>query len=205
MKGQFVLLLALLFTHVIGFSQNADSLQFEAGVAINRYVPDRTDENLPYFFSGSLRYKFKSTEKFDHLINVRVAGNYNRQVSFKPMISKRYLAFEAGYHGRWKRDSTNWRFAWGINAGMYHINERVSPLNLFPFLNTTDPFNRARYKFAIAPQISVEYYLNPLTYVQVALSMNVGTPYYGDTDHLKFNTFRGFSAQSPSFGIYRKF
>ena len=94
----------------------------------------------------------------------------------------------------------------GVNAGVFQINETVTPLNLFPFLGQMeDPFNRARYKFAISPQISVEYYLNPLTYIQFALSMSLGTSYYGDVDHLEFNSARGFSAQSPSFGIYRKF
>lgn len=190
---------------VYSFGQDSDTTKFEAGVALNRYVPDRDNENLPYLFSGSVRYKFKSTNKFDHLINVRVAGNYNKQVTLKPFVSKRYLSFEAGYQGRWQRDSTKWRFAWGVNAGIFHINEKVTPFNMFPFLEQKEPFNRARYKIAVSPQISVEYYINPLTYFQFAFSMSVGTPYYGEVDHLEFNSFRGFSAQAPSFGIFRKF
>lgn len=205
MKGKLIVLLISLLVSLNGFTQEADSTQFEAGVALNRYVPDRDNENLPYFFSGSIRYNFKRTEKFDHLINVRVAGNINRQATFKPRVSKRYLAFEAGYQGRWRRDSTNWRFSWGVNAGIFHINENITPLNLHPFLGEAEPFSRARYKLAISPQISVEYYLNPLTYIQFALSMSVGTPYYGEVDHLEFNSVRGFSAQAPSFGIFRKF
>ncbi|MDB2657050.1 hypothetical protein N9Y60_03225 [Crocinitomicaceae bacterium] len=206
MEGKFTLLLIVLLMSLNGFTQDADSTKFEAGAALNRYVPDRDNENLPYFFSGSIRYNFKKTAKYDHLINVRVSGNYNKQVSFKPLLSKRYLSFEAGYQGRWKRDSTNWRFSWGVNAGVFHINERVTPINFFPFLGPAeDPYNRARYKLAISPQISVEYYLNSLTYVQVALSMSVGTPYYGEVDHLEFNSVRGFSAKAPSLGIFRKF
>jgi len=136
MEGKFTLLLFVLLTSLNGFAQDSDSTKFEAGVALNRYVPDRDNENLPYFFSGSIRYNFKRTEKYDHLINVRIAGNYNKQVSVKPLVSKRYISFEAGYQGRWKRDSTNWRFSWGVNAGIFHINESITPLNLFPFLGS---------------------------------------------------------------------
>jgi hypothetical protein len=206
MKRKQTLVLLFLLTSFLGFAQENDTTQFEAGVALNRYVPDRINENLPYFFSGSLRYKFKTTEKYDHLINVRVAGNYNRRTSFKPLTSKRYISFEAGYQGRWKRDSTKWRFAWGVNAGIFHINENVTPLDLFPALGVApEAFSRARYKIALSPQVSLEYYLNPLTYIQFAMSMSVGTRYYGEADHLEFNTARGFSAQAPSIGIYRKF
>ncbi len=206
MKGKLIVLLSCVLLSLDGLSQNADSTKWEAGATLNRFVPDRDNENLPYFFSGSMRYNFKRTTKFDHLLNVRVAGNYNKQVSIKPLISKVYLSFEAGYQGRWRRDSSNWRFAWGINAGIFHLNEKITPLNLFPFLGQAEePFDRGRYKLALSPQVSVEYYLNPLTYVQLALSMSVGTPYYGEVDHLEFNSVRGFSAQAPSFGIFRKF
>ena len=129
MKGKFKLLLIASLMSLNGFAQDADSTKFEAGIALNRYVPVRENENLPYFFSGSIRYNFKSTAKFNHLINVRVAGNYNRQVSIKPLAAKRYICFEAGYHGRWKRDSTNWRIAWGVNARVFQINETVATIH----------------------------------------------------------------------------
>ncbi|GAB5415945.1 MAG: hypothetical protein Crog4KO_07260 [Crocinitomicaceae bacterium] len=188
-------------------AQVDDSLRFEAGASLNRYVPDRENEVRPYFFAGEIRYKWKSTSKMDHFVNVRVAGNYNRRVTFKPFASKRYLSFEAGYHARWRRDSSNFRFSWGVNLGIFQVDERITPLNLHPFLNPQgiEPYNRTRHKFALSPQIAVEYYFNPLTFIQVGLSMSFGTRYYGDVDHLEFNNWRGFSAQAPSVGIFRKF
>lgn len=203
-----ILLSLLLCICFNGIAQDtSDSMRFEAGVSLNRYVPDRDNEVRPYFYAATFRYNWKSTEKMDHFISIRVAGNYNKQVSFKPLVAKRYLSFEAGYHARWRKDDSKWRFGWGVNAGIFQVNEKVTPLNLIPFLQpqADEPFNRNRYKLAISPEVSVEYYLNPLTYVQIALSMSVGTHYIGEVDHLPSNTWRGFSAQAPSIGIYRRF
>lgn len=207
MKHSLLLLFSIVCAPFLVNAQEGDTLRFEAGVSLNRYVPDRENEVRPYFFAGEMRYNWKSTAKFDHFVNIRVAGNYNRQVSIKPFASKRYLSFEAGYHGRWKRDSSKFRFSWGVNLGIFQIDERITPLNLIPFLHPQgiEPFNRTRHQFALSPQIAVEYYLNPLTFVQLGFSMSVGTPYYGDVDHLEFNAWRGFSAQAPSLGIFRKF
>lgn len=194
--------------NAIAFAQTEDdTLRFEAGISLNRYVPDRVDEKRPYFFAGSFRYNWKSSEKFDHFVAFRIAGNYNRVVTFKPYTSKRYLAFETGYQARWRRDSTNFRFSWGVHLGVFQVHEQITPINYFPFLSPEgkDPYSRSRYKFALSPQITVEYYLNPITYVRAGLSMSFGTAYYGDVDHLEFNSWRGFSAQAPSLGICRKF
>lgn len=203
---KYIALLMFVVVSLAGHAQEVDSTKFEAGAALNRYVPDRENEKLPYFISAEFRYKFLSTPKFDHMINVRIASNINRSTMPKVKVLKRYIAAEAGYHARWRRDSTNWRFAWGVNAGVYYIDENISQIALFPALGPpNEPFNRERYKFALSPQISAEYYLNSLTFVQVAFSMSVGTRYFGDTDHLEFNLARGFSAQAPSIGIFRKF
>ncbi len=207
MKYSLLLILTLFCLPEPTYAQGTDSLRFEAGALLNRYVPDRDNEVRPYLFAGEVRYKWKSTAKMDHFINVRVAGNYNKQVTFKPFASKRYLSFEAGYHARWRRDSSKICFSWGANLGFFQVDERITPLNLHPFLNPqgTESYNRTRQKFALSPQIAVEYHLNRLTYVQFALSMSFGTRYYGDVDHLEFNNWRGFSAQAPSIGIFRKF
>ena len=199
------LLFALSFT---AFSQEySDTLDFEAGVSLNRYVPARTDEIRPYFFSGNVRYRWKRSDKLDHFIGARVAGNYNKQISDKPVTSKTYLSFEAGYQGRWRRDSTKIRFSWGISLGVFQIRETISDMSVEPVVapDFELPFDRNRQKFALTPHIAVEYHFNSLTYLNFTFSMSYGTPYYGDTDHLEFNNWRGFSSQAPSVGICRKF
>ena len=205
MKAKYTILLLFLSFSLSSAAQDSDTLKYEVGASLNRFVPNRDNENRPYFFSGSFHYKFKSTEKFQHLLNVRVAGNYNKDITVKPLVSKRYLSFEAGYQGRWRRDSTKWRFSWGVNAGIFQVDEKVKHLTI-PFLDQSfEPYNRTRYKLALSPQIATEYYFNSKTYLQLAFSVSFGTRYFGETDHLENNPWRGFSAQAPSLGIFRKF
>lgn len=206
MKRNRVLLWIFLLTYHLGFGQkNEDSLKWEAGFTLNRYVPDRTDEFSPYLYAGEFRYNWKSTSKLDHFANLRLAGNVNNNITDDPILSKQYFSLDLGYHARWRRDSTKWRFAWGVNLSGFYVNEDITPVSDNPMIEPEDPFSRTRSKIAISPQISAEYYLNPLTYLQFAFSMSVGTPYFGDIDHLEFNQVRGFSGQAPSFGIFRRF
>lgn len=177
----------------------------EIGVAVNKYLPDLDYENLPYFFGAEYRYKFSETEKFEHFASIRAAGNYNRPTGIKSLTSKIFIAGEIGYWAERKMTDSKWFFCWGASAGVYWTRERRTKTvtNLF-YDEKFDPEFRKYYKIGVSPKVGAGYRLNETTTIQIIMAIGFGTRIYGESDHLEFTEGRGFSAQFPSLGIYKR-
>lgn len=199
-------LVFLVFIASSAFAQDSLSTRNEIGVALNRYLPDLDNENLPYFFGAEYRRMFKQGTKYDHFVFVRASGNYNRPSNTKTPVSKLFLAGEIGYHAKVRKDSSKWIWSWGVSAGLFNVGETVLPkvVNLYTSVQP-ESYKRSYFKIGVSPRFGVEYALTDQTFIQLFFSIGFGTRYFGSTDHLETNSSRGFSAQFPSLGIYQKF
>lgn len=207
MRSIRILLLSL-FTVVMSIAQAQDSLSVknEIGFALNRYLPDLDEEFRPYFFSLEYRYNWVSTPKIDHLATFRISGNINDNVTTDPDTDKLFAAAEVGYRGRQIREGSKWFLSFGAQLGVFFTRESVLFENS-ETIQVPEPFTIRRdyYKFGFSPNLGFGYFFNEKTYVELVLAIGFSTENYGDVAHLTSNNWRGFSAQVPSIGIYRRF
>jgi len=203
MRTFFLLLLILPVLNVN--AQDSVTVKSEVGVAVNRYLPELEEEFRPYFFSLEYRYNWITTEKIRHLATLRLSGNINNAITTEPKTDKIYAAAELGYRGRQIRDG-KWFLSYGVHLGVFFTRENV----LFEDseqIEVVEPFTIRRnyHKFGLSPNFGFGYYFNDLTFIELVMSIGFSTESYGDVDHLENNNWRGFSAQMPSVGIYRRF
>jgi hypothetical protein len=208
MKNRMRQLIGILFMCISlsVFAQDSISGQHHVGFALNRYLPDREDVSRAHFFSLAYRYRWKTTEKYDHFATLRACGNLNNGIIEDPLTDKLYAGVELGYRGSRKRENIKWLLSWGVNIGAYHTRETVLFEDSENVETPTSFTVRREYThLGISPNFGIAYQVDENTYIQLIASIGVSSPFFGDVSLIENNVWRGFSAQMPSLGIYRKF
>ena len=140
-------------------------------------------------------------------MSLRLCGNINKSILKDPDTDKLFAGGELGYRGyRLRNKNSKWAFSYGVNLGAYYTRERVFYENS-ETISVPEPFtvDRTYTALGLSPNIGIEYALNEKTYVQLIFTIGVRSKYFGDVAHLENNRWRGFSAQFPSIGIFRRF